>query len=289
MKQALLIGINYTSDNNARLFGCVNDIVAMKNMLLDAYAYSGDNITLLRDDEEDKNVLPTRNNILHHLRSIAEKSENLSELWIHYSGHGSYVQDNNNDENDKHDEVIVPCDYKENGFIIDDELRSILNTMKCLVYITMDCCHAGSLWDLPYTFPIRNNRIYRGLENRSGLKNRNVYMLSASRDNQTAADYFNFEAKLPMGSFTMGIMECLRNRHHNVSLLQLYVDVNNYMIKNNMSQRPVLSSSNHLPVYIRFERSGVVDQQKRILDEQKRRSNDKGRVMRNTMKSIIGN
>jgi hypothetical protein len=287
MKEALLIGINYSNDENAQLYGCVNDVVAMKNMLLDAYAYSGNNITLLRDDENDATIRPTRNNILSKLRALADKSANLSELWIHYSGHGSYVNDTNRDENDQHDEVIVPCDYKENGFIVDDELRIILNSMKCLVYITMDCCHSGSIWDLPYTFPIHNNRIYRGLENRSGVQNRNVYMLSASRDSQTAADYFNFEAKIPMGSFTMGVMECLRNRHHNVSLLQLYIDIHNYMVKNQMTQRPVLSSSNHLPLYVRFERSGVVDHTQRVLSEQKKRTQTSSRVLRNTMKQIM--
>ena len=86
----------------------------------------------------------------------------------------------------------------------------------------------------------------------------------------------------------MGVMECLRNRHHNVSLLQLYIDIHNYMVKNQMTQRPVLSSSNHLPLYVRFERSGVVDHTQRVLSEQKKRSQTSSRVLRNTMKQIMG-
>lgn len=260
MKKALLIGINYNNDDSARLYGCINDVISLGNMLMDAYSYEEKNITILRDDEEgeSKNMLPTKKNIINNINTLINESPKLRELWIHYSGHGSYINDNNNDERDRRDEVILPSDFRQNGIIVDDLLRSLLNRVhkNCLVYITMDCCHSGSSWDLPYTFPIYNRRIYRSLENRRGLMNSNVYMLSGSRDNQTAADSYNYEERMSMGAFTMGLIKSLRSRNHNVSLLQLYVDITLYLERNKYQQRCVLSSSSPLP-YIRLQKANT--------------------------------
>ena len=44
----------------------------------------------------------------------------VSEVWIHYSGHGSHIKDMDGDEEDGFDEVLVPLDYDKNGVISDD-------------------------------------------------------------------------------------------------------------------------------------------------------------------------
>ena len=59
-KRALLIGINYIKSPNARLYGCIEDIKNVQNMLMDAYGYAAQNITVLRDD--DGNKMPTKAN-----------------------------------------------------------------------------------------------------------------------------------------------------------------------------------------------------------------------------------
>lgn len=257
MKKALLIGINYENDENQKLAGCINDAVTMKNMLIDAYGYTQTGVTVLRDDVHDENVLPTTVNIMNEFNKLVDESRYLSEIWIHYSGHGSYVEDKNKDESDGYDEVILPIDYKKNGAISDDILRSYLNRMKCVVYITMDCCHSGTIMDLPYKFPIINNRVYRNKANMVQMTNKNVYMLAGSRDNQVANDYYNYESNTAMGLFSMSLMEVLRNRNHNVSFFQLYLDINKYMKQFNMPQTAVMSSSNHYPLQIKLQRVGI--------------------------------
>jgi len=257
MKKALLIGINYKEE--AKLDGCINDAVAMKNMLIDAYGYTQNSVTVLRDDVQDEHILPTRINILNELKNIANESVNLDEVWIHFSGHGSYVKDDNNDETDGKDEMILPMDFKTSGNITDDELRLQLNNMKCMVYITMDCCHSGTIMDLPYKFPISNGYVYRNNESKINMNNKNIYMLSGCRDNQVANDCYNFESNTAMGLFTMTLMEVLRNRNHNVSFFQLYLDLNKYMTKYNIEQGVVLSSSNHYPLYNKLQRVGVLN------------------------------
>lgn len=255
MKKALLIGINYINDINARLYGCINDNIALKNMLVDAYGYRDENITFLRDDVSNLNIIPTRFNILNNLKKIVSESGSLSEIWIHYSGHGSYIYNINSDEIDKQDEVIVPLDYKTNGVIIDNEIRDLLNNSKTRIILTTDCCHSGSICDLPYSYIVKNNTIIQ-TEISKIMLNKNIYKLSSSRDDQTSIDSYCEESRVNMGAFTMGLLKSLRKRNHNTTLIQLYIDINEYFKNNNLTQECVLSSSNDTP-YIKITRNGI--------------------------------
>jgi metacaspase-1 len=65
---------------------------------------------------------------------------------LHYSGHGSNVPDDNDDEADGRDEILCPTDLDWKDPMRDDWLRSTLDGMKDGVNFTaiMDCCHSGS-------------------------------------------------------------------------------------------------------------------------------------------------
>jgi hypothetical protein len=70
-------------------------------------------------------------------------------------GHGAYLKDDNNDEADGYDETLIPLDYEKSGQIRDDDLlRKLVLPMKAGVFVTsvMDCCHSGTVLDLPYKF-----------------------------------------------------------------------------------------------------------------------------------------
>jgi len=69
-KKALLIGIDYFNDTNSQLQGCINDIINMRGMLIDAYNYLPSNIVMLRDDSNYPTMQPTRINILNNLNNI---------------------------------------------------------------------------------------------------------------------------------------------------------------------------------------------------------------------------
>mgnify|MGYP000140700706 CR=1 FL=1 len=243
-KYAILIGINYNNNYELRLRGCINDIININNLLIDAYGYKKENIIQLRDDNIGIN--PTKENIEKILEYYLDKLKINDELWIHYSGHGSYIYDNNNDEIDNRDEVLIPVDIKTNGYINDDYLYKLLNNSKCKIYLTMDCCHSGTLWDLPYLYNRYNNRIYRFRTNKP-LRNKNIFMLSGSRDNQYSYDSFNTEQQIPMGAFTKGLIYCIRENNHNCNLLYLKDDINIYLKKNNYSQTSQYTSSNDNP------------------------------------------
>jgi uncharacterized caspase-like protein len=246
VKRALLIGINYYTDSNLRLYGCINDAMNIHNMLIDAYDYKKSNITVLRDDINDSNYLPTARNIIMKLYALFRNAKNDDELWIHYSGHGMQVNDYGREEKDRKDECIVPIDYSRRGVITDDLLYHLLRFSKAKVYITMDCCHSGTIFDLQYNYDIVNGTQRRFIDNKR-LNNKNIYMFSACRDSQQAIDAYNYEQQESSGTFTNALIESLRYNHHNVDVLKLHKDINTYLNTLGLPQNCIFSTSNSSP------------------------------------------
>jgi hypothetical protein len=248
MKKALLIGINYTSTPDVQLNGCIDDVVNMRNTLIDAYDYESANITLLRDDELRAAYQPTRDNIINNLKSLAAQSRGLSEIWIHYSGHGSQIRDTNRDETSGYDSMIIPSDFERKGFILDDELLSIIQNIKCKAILMFDSCNSGTICDLPWSFEYKNPSNYLKTKNNNVvIQNPNIYMLSGCKDNQTSADAYNNDAQQYVGAFTNALITALRMNRHNVPFLILYRDVCNYLTANKFTQIPIMSCSTQTP------------------------------------------
>ncbi|KAG7346346.1 caspase domain containing protein [Nitzschia inconspicua] len=152
-RRAVMIGINYVGDNPGELRGCHNDVKNMKSYIKGVHGFQEENITVLMDD--GKHLSPTRANILAAYRKIVSESQSGDVVFCHYSGHGGKLRDDNGDEKDGFDETLVPVDYKTAGQIRDDDLYDVLVApMKAGVFATfiMDCCHSGSVLDLPYAF-----------------------------------------------------------------------------------------------------------------------------------------
>lgn len=160
-RRALLIGINYTG-MDGELKGCRKDVERMTAFLHDRGFSEGDIVTLdefsdvetFSSDPLTRVAKPTRKNILEAMKWLASPGEN-SLLFFHYSGHGVRVKDLDGDEDDGFDEAIVPVDYQTSGVIIDDLIKKVLVDSipnGCVMMALMDCCHSGSIMDLPYTF-----------------------------------------------------------------------------------------------------------------------------------------
>ena len=96
-KKALLIGINYLN-TPYELSGCIADIERMKTFLESKGFNDFDMMTDLTD------IKPTRINILNKVVNFINNSVDGDLLFIHFSGHGSYTYDANNDEIDENDE-----------------------------------------------------------------------------------------------------------------------------------------------------------------------------------------
>lgn len=151
-RRAILIGINYKGQQG-QLSGCHNDASNIGEFLERVHGFSRSNMLILMDD--GKNHSPTKDNIIGAFKRIAEYSKAGDVVFLHYSGHGSRVRDQDGDEDDGYDETLVPVDFQRSGQIRDDDIFKILVqplragvTMTCL----MDCCHSGTVLDLPYRF-----------------------------------------------------------------------------------------------------------------------------------------
>mmetsp|Transcript_24321 Transcript_24321/g.67744 ORF Transcript_24321/g.67744 Transcript_24321/m.67744 type:complete len:324 (-) Transcript_24321:403-1374(-) len=150
--RAVMIGINYVGQNG-ELRGCHNDVGNMKEYIKDCHGFEEQNITVLMDDGNHTN--PTHDNILAAYKEIVAASEPGDVVFLHYSGHGGKLKDDDGDEQDGYDETLVPLDYHNAGQIRDDDLfNTLVAPMPEGVFCTsiMDCCHSGTVLDLPYVF-----------------------------------------------------------------------------------------------------------------------------------------
>jgi len=120
---------------------------------MNVHGFKEENICLMLDD--GKNYLPTKANILWAIQSLVRNSRSGDVVFTHFSGHGGRVKDANGDESDGYDECLVPVNYQQAGFIADDDLyTALVGPMARGVTVTslMDCCHSGTVLDLPYQF-----------------------------------------------------------------------------------------------------------------------------------------
>lgn len=238
---ALLIGINYRNTNN-ELRGCINDVNNIEKLLLEKFHYKKENIVKLTEDEELK---PTKENIMKYLSEfvVGTVKNDINSIFLHYSGHGSYVKDKDGDENDGKDEVLVPLDYK-NGFIRDDTLNSLLKLIpeNKKVFALFDCCHSGTMFDLKYNHRFANRR-FSVERNAIDLKS-NIIAISGSKDSQTSADAF-LKGEYA-GAMTTSFIQTLEKHDYNISYFDLLDKMREYLDSKNFKQVPQLTTSQNL-------------------------------------------
>ena len=260
-KKALLVGCNYSTDSLNRLQGCINDVVHMSQTLVDAFDYDLNNICILRDDASVNASMPTRANIVTALNALVAQSANLDEIWFHYSGHGSQVKDANGDESDGLDEVIVPTDFRTAGFIVDDDIFTILHKSKCKTMLLFDSCHSGSICDLQWSYQVNGQTITRTqTTNKAIPSNPNIFCFSGCKDTQTSADAYDSFQVQSVGAFTYSFLYALRMNHMNVDIYKLYADLCTVLKTAGFSQIPVFSSSSPSATYtfMRSSYRGIV-------------------------------
>jgi len=262
---ALLIGINYFN-TSSELGGCINDINNIKKVLVEKYNY-GKIITLT----DNKNPKPTRANIIKNLKSVIFGSDKFNELYIHYSGHGTYVHDRNNDEVDGLDEAIVPVDYNASGIIIDDELFDIIKNAKCNVRIVFDSCHSGSCMDLKYSYIYNNSgSLIQTIVENSKETRANICMISGCRDKQLSTDVYNPTTRQNNGALTNGLINFIsQSQNRTIKIREILPVLNRNLVE--YEQNPVLSSSFVITENTNF----ITAQQRRINGRINGRRNDK--------------
>jgi len=243
MKKALLIGVNYIhSPDNVKLDGCIDDVQSMKQMLIQHLGYKEENIISLIDTDADN--MPSGMNIYKKIQQIIVESETIDEFFFHYSGHGSQLTDTNNDEIDGKDEFIVPCDYAKIGIITDDLLRFMINQIKCRTLMLFDCCHSGSIADLPYHFDVINDgTIKKTIQSCFNCPNKEIYKISGSRDDQVSLSMYDYISNKYRGACTHSFIDILTKYNFDITFKKLIIEMNTWMNEHMSAQCPTFSSS----------------------------------------------
>ena len=281
LKKALIMGLNYIGTDNA-LNGCINDANRLKSLLQQDFGYNDTNITLMTDNEIG-DLYPTQKNIITQIENIIEnvKNNNIEELWISYSGHGSYIFDVNNDEQDNKDETICPLDMTTNGHISDDMINKYLSEIPstCRVICLFDSCHSGTMGDLKYKYiydksvdQIKTSRKrirvrikkkkkkwkwkwvtkqiripgkwnWKSAEKNITPLNSQIITISGCRDPQVSMDIYSYQFNKWGGALTNAFIQIINDCKKELSCQTLCLELNKYMLEKKYSQKPVICSS----------------------------------------------
>lgn len=265
-RRALLIGINKYLVPGADLRGCVNDVRDLSGVLTEFGGFRKSEITTLVD------TAATRKAMMAGIKALVKASKSGDVAFLHYSGHGSHVPDDeeHRDETDGRDEILCPADLDWYDPMRDDWLRETLNDVADGVQLTviMDCCHSGtntraiqppdapvkerflpSPWDLAAAESRRSIRKkvtskLRGRK-RSARQTPDIIdadipevLITGCRDTQTSADAFinnRFN-----GALTYGLVEAIRATRGKLTYRDLHERASTVIKKKRFEQVPQL-------------------------------------------------
>jgi uncharacterized caspase-like protein len=263
-KRALLMGINRYQVPGADLRGCVNDVKNLSAALIELYGFNQSDITELTDGAATKKAMQAG------IKRLISDSKKGDVAVLHYSGHGSNVPDDNNDEADARDEILCPTDLDWEDPLRDDWLRTALDAVRPGVSLTviMDCCHSGtntrailppdapvlqrylpSPWGLVAAESGRQSRTIVASElRRSSRKARKTtdvvkaelpeVLITGCRDTQTSADAFIGGSY--NGALTYSLVEAMRNAKGRLTYRELHDRAAEVLKKKKFEQVPQL-------------------------------------------------
>ena len=270
MKKALLVGINYPK-TTYELRGCINDVVAINEILVNNLGFTDPKLIRMLVDES-----ATTANILERLEWLVKDAVAGDVLYFHFSGHGSQLVDLDYDtleEPDGLDEVIVPIDMNWRDRVIkDDDFKRIFSKLPVGVNltVTLDCCHSGNgLRELLPPPEMRDailgpnrsksidmpidiaNRGY-GLELEPKEKaivsseNQNGLLFAGCKSNQTSADAWIQAENKFQGALTYYMIQALKDANFQISNEELMMKVVELLACNRYQQQPEINGKAEL-------------------------------------------
>lgn len=245
---SLLIGINY-EHTASQLSNCINDIEHVLELVLKPrLGVVDDHVIFMSDRKKGTDLYPTGKNIRQQIKNFVAQVNQTKLGYFHYSGHGASVKDTSRDEADGYDEAFVPIDYERNGLILDDDMYTMLvKALKPDVHLIVvtDCCHSGTILDLPYKWDADGTHSIEHKVSRAELSSLpNIIMLSGCKDAQTSADGGPITIlNEGSGALTGAFLKVLEKHEYRITYRDLLSEVNQYLKDNKFSQRPQLTST----------------------------------------------
>ena len=268
-KIAVLIGCNYIG-SQYRLYGCQNDVIKYKILLIEKFGYKNEDIVMLMDLNGYQ--YPTKANIIKYMEWIYQQTcipNLIDEITFYFSGHGTNQTDTNGDELDRKDECIVPLDFIKQGFILDDYIYGNfllkLKPVKKIICV-FDSCNSASCTDLPYSFTCLNNKLIKQFYSKRQPVplNKNIFVLSGCLDPKTSLDSREPNGT-PCGLLSYWLRIVLAKYNYKCTIENIILEIKKGFGKND--QTPVLSvnSNNCVPSTIVFDTNANKLQIKLIL------------------------
>ncbi|XP_028077434.1 metacaspase-1-like isoform X1 [Camellia sinensis] len=206
-KRAVLCGVSYQKKKH-KLKGTINDVNRMKSLLTDHFGFLETSICVLTEEEDDPNLIPTKENMQKALRWLVADCKSGDSLVFYFSGHGLRQPDFDMDEIDGYDETICPSDFMTAGMILDNDINNtIVKPLKegVKLHAIIDACHSGTILDLEHVY---DSIPKRWVDNKppSGVRKSTdgglAISLSACADDQMASDTTAFSRNKMTGAMT---------------------------------------------------------------------------------------
>lgn len=261
MKRSLHIGINNYPGTNSDLSGCVNDANDWK----DALEKRDFETVILLDTEA------TKVNMVEAITKIVEDTTKDDIAVITYSGHGTWVPDEDGDEADGRDEALCPHDIMDGNILTDDELYEIFSqrTWGARIIFISDSCHSGSVsrasrfmpgaedddWKfpkikfLPPELYLKNNRTLlnralrvEGKSSHGKIRAASV-LLAGCKDTEYSYDaWFNSRAN---GAFTYAALQALDTLDSDATYGDWYKEIRKFLPHVQYPQTPQILASRY--------------------------------------------
>ncbi|MCD7450768.1 hypothetical protein HAX54_008405 [Datura stramonium] len=184
-KLAVLVGCNY-ENTPYRLFGCQNDVLAMRDVLVNRFGFDSQHIELLMD-KSGSPVMPTGANIKKALNKMVDEAETGDVLYFHFSGHGTLTGKKNQEE------AIIPLDF---NYITNVDIRKIVNRVPEGATFTMlsDSCHSGGLIDKEKE---QIGPSHHKPKNQESGQNNNNYVSVSNKSGSATQSYYHKSRFIP--------------------------------------------------------------------------------------------
>lgn len=255
-RHALLIGIDEYQPEGveiktrvrwSNLDGCVNDIIAINELIINKFGFKENEITVLT------NVGASRDSILFHFDRLTKKAKKGDNVFFYYAGHGSQVKNSLSSEDDKRDETIVPSDsYKGTQDIRDKEIATVFDKIVengSILTAIFDCCHSGSI--ARGVMDNEPDKLRMCLPNENDVKDagsaprpeeKGALIISASQDDEAASEYRGTKNN-PHGAFTYAFLQTMNNLPATASAEQVFLSIRSIVKYLGKRQEPVIAGT----------------------------------------------
>lgn len=278
----LQVGIGKYKNSGSwnELKGAVNDVAGMQKILEERFKVPKENFAeaLLDEKATKQNIIAAfEKNLIEKAREYFQKTKRRDAVFLfQFSGHGSQVDDLNNDEADGKDETLVTVNSEDkankNFDITDDEIYELtkkLGQFTDNIVFILDSCNSGSGTRSGgearniaprKTQPVSmlksaEKKTEKDGENADILPlNENYIVISAARAGELAIDKPIFEdgKKLPshyQGRMTYYLLKALRETGETTTYRDLMDSVRRDVASESDTQTPQLEGESLRPVF----------------------------------------